>query len=325
MTDIPHSAHTSKPAVALSTPDPALSNSLTDLAARIRAEHQAVGRWFKRTLQHAFEAGFMLIKAKEQLKEQYGHGHWMPWVRDHCRMPHSTALLYMRLAEHEIEIRNVANSVRDAITLINRKEKEARVIDMKERRLLRELELADATRIASTTLGKKLYGVIYADPPWRYDNVPMGDVARAAEEHYPTMSLDEIKALPIPAAKDCVLFLWATVPLLPEAIEVMKVWGFTFKSMITWVKDKWGVGYWVRSQCEHLLIGTRGNIPSPAPGDQLPAKIDAPRLGHSEKPDIFAEHIERLFPNVPKLEMFAREPRDGWDVWGNEVISEAAE
>jgi N6-adenosine-specific RNA methylase IME4 len=190
---------------------------------------------------------------------------------------------------------------------------------MIQRRHDREAELADSTVAASKALGKNLYSVIYADPPWRYDNAPMGDVARAAEEHYPTMPLDEIKALPIPAAKDCVLFLWATVPLLPEAIKVLEAWGFTYKSKITWVKDKWGVGYWVRSQCEDLLIGVRGNIPSPAPGDQLPAKIDAPRLGHSEKPNIFAEHIERLFPNVPKLEMFARKARPGWAVHGNEI------
>jgi N6-adenosine-specific RNA methylase IME4 len=203
---------------------------------------------------------------------------------------------------------------------------DVKVAVMKARRCQREQELAEGTKSASEALGKKLYGVIYADPPWLYENKPMGDVARAVEEHYPTMSLDEIKAVPIPAAKDCVLFLWATVPLLPEALAVMTAWGFTYKSMITWVKDKWGIGYWVRSQCEHLLIGTRGNIPAPAPGDQLPAKIDAPRLGHSEKPAVFAEHIARLFPNVPKLEMFAREKRDGWDVWGNQVPkAEAAE
>jgi N6-adenosine-specific RNA methylase IME4 len=138
---------------------------------------------------------------------------------------------------------------------------------------------------------------------------------------YPSMALDQIKALRVPAADHCVLFLWATVPLLPEAIEVMKAWGFTYKSSSTWVKDKAGTGYWVRGIVEHLLIGRRGDVPSPAPGDQFPGVIQARRKGHSEKPDIFAAHIERLFPNVPKLEMFARKARPGWDVWGNEVLS----
>jgi ParB/RepB/Spo0J family partition protein len=203
---------------------------------------------------------------------------------------------------------------------------QVKVAVMKARRKSRELELAAGTEAASNALGKKLYGVIYADPPWRYDNVPMGDVARMNEQHYPSMPLDQIKALPIPAADDCVLFLWATVPLLPEAIDVMKAWGFTYKSASTWIKDKAGTGYWVRGVVEHLLIGRRGDVPSPAPGDQFPGVIEAPRKRHSEKPDIFAEHIERLFPNVPKLEMFARKARRGWNVWGNEVLSaEAAE
>ena len=197
---------------------------------------------------------------------------------------------------------------------------------MKDRRARREVELADATKRAASTLGHKLYAVIYADPPYRYDNVPMGDVARQNEQHYPSMALNDIKALPIPAADDCVLFLWAMVPLLPEALAVMSAWGFTYKSSSTWVKDKAGTGYWVRGIVEHLLIGRRGNVPAPAPGDQFPGVIEAPRGRHSEKPDIFAEHITRLFPNVPKLEMFARDKRDDWDVWGNEVppTSEAA-
>jgi N6-adenosine-specific RNA methylase IME4 len=112
----------------------------------------------------------------------------------------------------------------------------------------------------------------------------------------------------------------------PEAIEVMRAWGFTYKSASTWEKDKAGTGYWVRGIVEDLLIGTRGDVPSPAPGEQFPGIIKAPRGRHSEKPEIFAKHIERLFPNVPKLEMFARKARPGWDVWGNEVPSvQAAE
>jgi N6-adenosine-specific RNA methylase IME4/ParB-like chromosome segregation protein Spo0J len=188
----------------------------------------------------------------------------------------------------------------------------------------RVLELADATETASRELGRDVYTVIYADCPWQYDNIPMGDVARAVEEHYPTMAIEEICALPIPAARDCCLFLWATIPLLEKAFTVMNAWGFNYRSAIAWKKDKTGIGYWTRSQLEILLIGTRGNIPTPAPGDQLPAIIEAPRKRHSEKPDEFAEHIERLFPKVPKLEMFARKARPGWDAWGNEAPSAEA-
>jgi N6-adenosine-specific RNA methylase IME4 len=263
-----------------------------------------------------------LLEAKAS--PQLAHGQWLPWLRTYCpNIPERTAQLCMQCAIHAEALKAATrcgfDSIRGALDFLKKKNREASVALMIERRELRELELAEATEAASEALGKKLYGVIYADCPWLYHNKPMGDVARAVEEHYPTMPLDDIKALKIPAARNCALFSWATVPMMPEAIEVMNAWGLTYKSMITWVKDKWGIGYWVRSQCEHLLIGTRGNIPAPAPGDQLPAFIEAPRRGHSEKPDVFAQEIAKLFPNVRKVEMFARKARPGWDVWGNEV------
>jgi ParB/RepB/Spo0J family partition protein len=221
-----------------------------------------------------------------------------------------------------------ASTQRDLIARAKAGEKvDVRVAVMKERRLLRERELAEGTKAAAEALGKNLYGVIYADPPWKFRTYSMcGQIMTSPENHYPCMELDDIKALTIPAADDCVLFLWATIPLLPEAFEVINAWGFTYKSATVWVKDRAGVGYWVRGQAEMLLIGTRGDVPAPGPGNQPPAVIDAPRRRHSEKPDMFAEHIERLFPNVPKLEMFARKARPGWSVWGNEApAAEAAE
>lgn len=187
------------------------------------------------------------------------------------------------------------------------------------RRAERERELAEGTRLASRNLGKQLYGVIYADPPWKYSGAPVGDPARANEIHYPTMELDDIRTLNVPAADDCALFLWGTVPLLHWAFDVMREWGFNYKSALVWHKDQAGTGYWTRGECEILLIGTRGSVPAPAPGEQLPAHIEAPRSLHSKKPDVFAQEIERLFPNTPKLEMFARKARPGWDVHGNEV------
>jgi N6-adenosine-specific RNA methylase IME4/ParB-like chromosome segregation protein Spo0J len=202
----------------------------------------------------------------------------------------------------------------------------AKVEFKKLRRAERERELAAATEAASETLGAKVYGLLYADCPWRYNNPPVGDEARANEQHYPTMEVDDLCALTVPAAEDCVLFLWATIPTLPAALKVMAAWGFTYKSAITWVKDREGTGYWVRGQVELLLIGTRGNVPAPAPGERPPAVIDAARGAHSEKPAVFRDEIARLFPNVPKLEMFARGgPIKGWDRWGNEAYDAAAD
>ena len=142
---------------------------------------------------------------------------------------------------------------------------------------------------------------------------------RAADNHYPTMTFDQIKALRVPAADDCVLFMWATVPMLPQALAVIDTWGFQYKTHFVWVKDRIGTGYWNRNTHEILLVATRSNVPAPAPGMQYPSVITAPAGRHSEKPAEFAEMIERYYPTTPKLEMFARAAHLGWDVWGNEV------
>ncbi len=125
------------------------------------------------------------------------------------------------------------------------------------------------------------------------------------------MPTETIKALSVPAADNCVLFLWATVPMLDQCIDVLKVWGFTYKSAIIWEKDRSGTGYWSLNTVEILLIATRGHIPAPTPGEQPPQVIKAPRGRHSEKPAVFAEMIERLYPSTPKIELFARKARRG--------------
>jgi N6-adenosine-specific RNA methylase IME4 len=196
----------------------------------------------------------------------------------------------------------------------------AKHVNKKLQRETRERELAEATEAASQALGEKRYGCILADPPWRFQpRSRETGMDRAADNHYPTMALDDIKALRVPAADDCVLFLWATVPLLPEAVEVMRAWGFDYKSAVIWDKLRPGTGYWTQNRAEFLLIGTRGNIPAPAVGTQPPQIIQASRGKHSEKPANFVELIEQLYPTTPKLEMFARSARPCWDAWGNEV------
>lgn len=184
----------------------------------------------------------------------------------------------------------------------------------------RESALADAIRQEAGRLGQKRYGVIYADPPWRFEPYSRETgMDRAADNHYPTMTIEEIKALDIPAANDCALFLWATAPMLLEGLDVLARWGFSYRSHLVWEKDRTGTGYWVRNRHELLLIGIRGNVPAPEPGTQPESVIVAPVAGHSVKPEIFAELIERLYPTLPKLEMFTRRRRPDWDAWGAEV------
>jgi N6-adenosine-specific RNA methylase IME4 len=208
---------------------------------------------------------------------------------------------------------------------LKRNNPDPKTVAKRARRAEREQALAAATLAASEALGVRLYGVIYADPPWRFEpySTETG-MDRAAENHYPTMALDEIKALAVPAAKDAVLFLWATAPMLPDALRVIEAWGFKYRSHFIWAKPKAGTGYWARNQHELLLIGARGQIPAPAPGEQFATIIAAADAGeHSEKPSCFREMIAEMYPTLPRLEMFARERFAGWDAWGNEVAEAA--
>lgn len=199
-----------------------------------------------------------------------------------------------------------------------RREKQA---EKQERRGERETELA--AKIAA--LPDKRYGVILADPEWRFEpRSRETGMDRAADNHYPTSETDDIAARPVAsiAADDCVLFLWATAPMLPDAMRVLAAWAFTYKTHVVWKKvypgKRMGTGYWVRIDHELLLIGTRGNPPAPAQGAQWPTSvIHAEWTGvHSEKPDLFHKIIEGYFPNLPKIELNARTRRPGWDSWG---------
>jgi N6-adenosine-specific RNA methylase IME4 len=169
---------------------------------------------------------------------------------------------------------------------------------------------------------ERRYPVIYADPPWHFEvyNEESG-VERAAGNHYPTLPLEKICALPVPelATDAAVLFLWTTGPHLQEALQVIAAWKFTYKSNVVWVKDKIGLGYLVRNQHELLLIATRGDIPTPLPSNRPSSVIAAPRREHSRKPDEAYALIEQMYPELPKIELFARQRRPRWEVWGNEV------
>jgi N6-adenosine-specific RNA methylase IME4 len=167
------------------------------------------------------------------------------------------------------------------------------------------------------------YGVIYADPPWEFRTYSDKGKGRSAEAHYDCLSLEAIKALPVSswAAKNAVLYSWCTVPHLEHALAVMAAWGFTYKSGFVWIKDRVGTGYWARNRHEHLLIGARGSGVCPrfrgiASVDSV---IEGQQRGHSHKPDRATEIIELYHPGVPKLELFARETRPGWDAWGDQV------
>jgi N6-adenosine-specific RNA methylase IME4 len=161
------------------------------------------------------------------------------------------------------------------------------------------------------------YPLLYADPPWRSDNP---GASWAPERHYPTLTVEEIKALEPPVADEAILFLWAVNCQLPQALEVMASWGLTYKGNFVWVKPSPGIGRRIRNQHELLLVGVRGGFPCPERSSVPVSIVEAGRGAHSEKPEGFYELIEQMYPGCPRLELFARgKPRPGWTAWGNEV------
>ena len=171
----------------------------------------------------------------------------------------------------------------------------------------------------------KKYSVIYADPPWSYqDKRCNGNAA----DHYPTMRIEDICSLPVHdiAADNCVLFLWATYPMLKEALQVIEAWGFKYKSIgFQWIKQNrsgngyfFGLGRWTRGNTEPCLIAVKGKPKRVSNGvSQL---IFAPLRAHSQKPDIARDKIRELMGEEQSyIELFARSTTPGWDVWGNEV------
>jgi N6-adenosine-specific RNA methylase IME4 len=221
----------------------------------------------------------------------------------------------LRAEDFEAKLAATAREVERSV-VATRAERQA---EKKDRRAAREAELGAAQR----ALPERRYGVIYADPEWRFEvwSRETG-MDRAADNHYPTSDLAAILARDVAsiAAEDCALFCWATAPMLREGLATLAAWGFTYKSHCVWIKDRIGTGYWWRNKHELLLLGVRGDVPAPAMGLQLPSAIEAPLAEHSAKPDVFAEMIEIYFPTLPKIELNRRgAPRPGWDAWGNEA------
>ena len=166
-------------------------------------------------------------------------------------------------------------------------------------------------------LPKNKYDIIYADPPWFYKGGTTPN--RIIENQYPTMETKDICKMKIPTSKNAVLFLWCVSPKIEDGLEVIKSWGFKYKTNMVWIKDKIGMGYYARGQHELLLIATKGSPGVPEPKNRPSSVINAPRTQHSKKPEIIYNLIEQMYPNRKYLELFARSIRDNWKSWGNEI------
>lgn len=183
------------------------------------------------------------------------------------------------------------------------------------------------------------YNIIYADPAWSFKTYSdKGKEKKSAENHYPCMKIDDIYNLPVSniAEKDCILFLWVTNPLLKEGLKTIEKWGFTYKTIaFVWVKKNkkadtpfWGLGYWSRANVELCLLATKGKPQRVDKGvhqiietfeDFETETIVSPIRKHSQKPEEVRLKIIKLCGDLPRIELFAREQKEGFDVWGNEV------
>lgn len=175
----------------------------------------------------------------------------------------------------------------------------------------------------------KKYNIIYADPPWSYQDKALAG-NRGACCKYSVMNQEDIKNLPIKEIADdnCILFMWVTMPKLNECFDVIKAWGFEYKTCaFTWVKRNkksdswfWGMGRWTRANAEICLLATKGKPKRISAS--VHSIIDTPIEGHSKKPDITRNRIIELVGDLPRVELFARQKVSGWDSWGNEVESD---
>jgi N6-adenosine-specific RNA methylase IME4 len=175
------------------------------------------------------------------------------------------------------------------------------------------------------------YEIIYCDPPWDYGGQSQtgkdGKTSGGAIEHYPTMTLKELKEMkPMInriANDDCLLFMWTSSPHLDQSIELLKHWGFKYATIgFVWDKQRVNPSHYTMSQVEICLIGKKGKIPRPRGARNVRQFLSVLRTKHSEKPVEVRTRIEQMFPTQNKIELFARQSFEGWDVWGNEVDSD---
>ncbi len=209
-------------------------------------------------------------------------------------------------SENKWSVRELEQAIRDG----SRKEQHAKAVEIRNE----EAEECVGGLEDLIKKGRK-FGCIYADPPWQYGN--QGTRA-ATDNHYDTMPQDEIAALPVGelAAERCHLHLWTTNGFLKDALQLMEIWGFEFKSTFVWVKPQMGIGNYWRCSHEIMLLGVKGGMVFES--KSLKSWIEADRTKHSAKPDIIRTFIEAGSPG-PRLELFGREMVSGWTVWGNQI------
>jgi len=225
------------------------------------------------------------------VKDELPHGEFIPWIEKNLWFTDRTARALMAFSVRCEEAGKITGLIYD-----------------------KSEESSDFNEPSKLPSGK--YRVLYADPPWAYSNSGFN---QSAESQYPTKPTEWIAALPVGDLIDgqAALFLWVTSPILPDGLAVMSAWGFEYKACFIWDKGKApGMGWWLHTKHEIMLIGSRGDVGTPK---EMPDSVlHLPPGKHSEKPAVVRSMIELMFPG-PYIELFARQRVEGWDAWGNQV------
>ena len=167
----------------------------------------------------------------------------------------------------------------------------------------------------------KKYQIIYADPPWQWKTYSDKGRTKTPDNHYSLMTLENLGNLTLPSDDDCALFMWVQDAHLHNAIHLGEKWGFIYKTVaFMWDKQNFGMGYWTRKGAEICLLFTKGHPKRVSGG--VRQFISSKAREHSRKPDEIRNRIVKLMGDIPRIELFARQKTEGWDVWGNEVESD---
>lgn len=282
------------------------------------------------------------------------HGEWLPWIERELPVKKSTVEMLIAIGRHAVlqnsqRVGNLLPASYSALYELSRLDAPVLEAAISDGRVTPDLERKQAKALVAeyrirsperdqpkpvqpdvqSDAPPDLVGTIVADPPWRYGNT---STRGAAEDHYPTMSIEELCALDVAnqrAADQSHLYLWTTAGHLPDAFTVMAAWGFEYKTYLVWVKPQMGMGNYFRVSTELVLFGVRGGLRTN--DRRLMNYFKADRTKHSAKPQAFRELVKRASPG-PYLEMFCRCQRDmlltgcqcsrcedGWDVWGNQT------
>jgi len=261
----------------------------------------------------------------------YGEAHY---GEKYAQAVEETGLSYQGLADMAWTAKQVDFSLRkENLPFSHHKEvaslpppKQAELLDLAEQEQLSVRDLRQKVREAKweirqeeVPLPQQKYRVLYADPPWQYGNRMPGYFTEQSD-HYPTMTLEELYAMPVSTLTepDAVLFLWVTSPILRDAFALVDAWGFEYKASFVWDKVKHNMGHYNSVRHELLLVCTRGSC-QPDKQKLFDSVVSVERGDHSEKPEEFREIIDTLYPNGRRLELFARRGADGWDAYGNEI------